>query len=177
MVEKSYVVSHFYNQTFRIHGHLAHDIRVLNKRRWYIYQVEDLPCRLSYIGSTTNPTARWSGHKSSCNIGPANKSGLSKHFQANGGCPNDQEKDKSTLEFTLLDYMDVSEEELIEAGHVKGPQCRCKQCAKLKDLEDRWILKMGTYWGEGALNSRDEIQSKTRCHWGGGGGGSLPYSV
>ena len=32
MVEKSYVVSHFYNQTFRIHGHLAHDIGVPNKR-------------------------------------------------------------------------------------------------------------------------------------------------
>ena len=47
---------------------------------------------------------------------------------------------KSSLEFTLLDYMDVSEEELIEAGHVKGPQCRCKQYSKLKDLEDRWGL-------------------------------------
>ena len=69
--------------------------------------------------------------------------------------------------------MDVSQEELTEAGHVKGPKCRCAQCEKLKDLEDRWILKMGTFYGEGALNSRDEVQSKTRYNWG----GNMPYTV
>ena len=65
--------------------------------------------------------------------------------------------------------MDVSQEDLEKAGHVKGPKCRCIECGKLKDLEDKWILKMGTFYGEGALNSRDEIQSKTRFNWGGGG--------
>ena len=104
---------------------------------------------------------------SSCNIGPADKSGLAKHFQSKGGCPNDEGTEKSTLDFTLLDYMDVTDEELSEAGHKKG------LCSKLKDLEDRWILKMGTFYGEGALNSRNEIQSKTRYNWG----GNSPYSL
>ena len=84
MVEKGYVESKFYKQKFRIHGHLAHDIGVENKKRWFIYQIEDVPCQKSYIGSTTNPTARWRNHKSSCNIGPADKSGLAKHFQSKG---------------------------------------------------------------------------------------------
>ena len=39
--------------------------------------------------------------------------------------------------------MDVSQEDLEKAGHVKGPKCRCIECGKLKDLEDKWILKMG----------------------------------
>ena len=146
---------------------MAHDNEVQNKRRWYVYQIEDVPCMKSYIGSTTKPTDRWRNHKSSCNIGPADKSGLAKHFQSKGGCPNDEGTEKSTLDFTLLDYMDVTDEELSEAGHKKG------LCSKLKDLEDRWILKMGTFYGEGALNSRDEIQSKTRYNWG----GNSPYSL
>ena len=72
---------------------------------------------------------------------------------------------KETLRYTLLDHIDVTPEDLVEAGHLKGPQCRCKQCTRLKDLEDRWILRMGTFYGDGALNSRDEIQSKTRFNW------------
>ena len=70
------------------------------------------------------------------------------------------------LNYTLIDFIDVTQEGLERVGHVKGPKCRCSECGRLKDLEDRWILKMGTFYGEGALNSRDEIQSKTRYNWG-----------
>ena len=70
--------------------------------------------------------------------------------------------------------MGVTQEDLTDAGHKKGPQCRCSQCEKLKDLEDKWILKLGTFCGEGALNSRDEVQSKTRYNWG---GGNSPFGV
>ena len=83
----------------------------------------------------------------------------------NGGCPNDNGKEKTTLRFTLLDYIDVSPEKLIRVGHLKGPQCRCEECERLKDVEDQWILKMGTFYGDSGLNSRDEIQSKTRYNW------------
>ena len=69
------------------------------------------------------------------------------------------------MNFVLIDFMDVSSTELIQAAHEKGAQCRCSACAKLKDLEDQWILKMGTFYGEGGLNERDEIQSKTRFNW------------
>ena len=66
-----------------------------------------------------------------------------------------------------MDFIDLKEDDLVKAGHEKGPKCRCSQCGRLKDLEDQWIVKMGTFWGEGGLNSRDEIQSKTRFNWGG----------
>ena len=95
---------------------------------------------------------------------------MAKHFTTNGGCPNDTGRDKDTLCFTLIDHIDVTEDDLIKAGHVSGPKCRCLQCGRLKDLEDKWILKLGTFYGEGALNSRDEIQSKTRYNWGGDSG-------
>ena len=55
---------------------------------------------------------------------------------------------KETLKISLVDYVDVSKEELRKAGHVKGPKCRCEQCGKLKGIEDGWILKMGTFYGE-----------------------------
>ena len=83
----------------------------------------------------------------------------------NGGCPNDMTREKETLSFTLIDHIDVSLEDLLKAGHVPGPKCRCRECSRLKDLEDQWILRMGTFYGEGGLNERDEIQSKTRCNW------------
>ena len=150
----------------RIHGHLTHDTSAEKKLKWFIYLVEYIPCQKASIGSTTNPTRRWSAHKTSCNNGPSNCTGLSKHFTFNGGCPNDLSREKETLRFTLVDYIDVAQDVLTEVGHVKGPKCRCTECNRLKDLEDKWILKMGTFYGEGALNSRDEIQSKTRYNWG-----------
>ena len=125
-----------------------------------------MPCQKTTVGSTSQPTARWRNHKSTCNNGPSNSTGLSKHFTENEGCPNDTGRQKDTLNFTLIDYIDVTEDDLVNAEHIGGPKCRCVQCERLKDLEDMWILKMGTFYGDGALNSRDEIQSKTRFNWG-----------
>ena len=157
MVETNFVESDYFNQKFRIHGHLAHDYSLENLHRWFIYLIEDIPCKKSIVGSTTQPTKRWSNHKSSCNNGPSNSTGLSKHFTMKEGCPNDTGREKNTLRYTLIDHIDVSDETLQEVGHVKGPKCRCSECGRLKDLEDRWILKLGTFYGEGALNTRDEI--------------------
>ena len=173
MVETDHVSSTYFNTKLRIHGHLSHDSGPPNMHRWFVYLLEDTPCRKSIVGSTTKPTSRFSNHKSSCNNGPSHSTGLAKHFTLNGGCPNDTGRQKDTLNFTLVDHMDVSQEDLEKAGHVKGPKCRCIECGKLKDLEDKWILKMGTFYGEGALNSRDEIQSKTRFNSGEGGDFSL----
>ena len=167
MKETNFVYSHFYKRKFRIHGHLSHDLSLstIDKRRWYIYQIEDIPCEKQIIGSTTDPYNRWANHKSNCNKGPSKSTGLAKHFTLNEGCPNDPGRGKGTLNFVLVDFMDVSEEELRQAGHEKGAKCRCSQCSRLKDLEDQWILKMGTFYGEGGLNERDEVQSKTRFNW------------
>ena len=90
---------------------------------------------------------------------------MSKHFTLGNGCPNDTGREKETLRFTLIDYINVSKENLIKVGHKKGAKCRCSECNRRKALEDSWILRMGTFYGDGALNSRDEIQAKTRCNW------------
>ena len=81
------------------------------------------------------------------------------------GCSNDLGLDKSTLDFTLIDYFDTTEEKLLHAKHVTGPKCRCTECGKLKDLEDRWILKVGSFYGNSGLNNRNEIKRKTRAQW------------
>ena len=80
------------------------------------------------------------------------------------GCPHDMGRDKSTLDFTLLDYFDTTEEKLRHFEHLPGPKCRCSECEKLKLLEDRWILKLGTFYVHG-LNSRNEVKSKSRYNW------------
>ena len=131
----------------------------------------DEPCDKIYIGSTQNPYSRWSTHKNSANFpegkNPLKKkkpaSGLAKHFLK--GCPNDKGQSKHTLTFTLLDYYDTTDERLDSVGHLPGPQCRCQECDKLKSLEDRWILKVGSFYGKSGLNERDEIVNKTRCNW------------
>ena len=81
------------------------------------------------------------------------------------GCPNDTGKEKETLNFTLIDYLDTTEEKLQRANHIPGPKCRCNECEKLKTLEDRWILRIGSFYGSSGLNNRDEIKRKTRCQW------------
>ena len=88
---------------------------------------------------------------------------MAKHFM--DGCLFDLGKEKTTLCFTLIDYYDTTKVKLQIAGHVPGPKCRCHECNILKDLEDRWILKMGSFYGISGLNCRDEVKNKTRCNW------------
>ena len=45
-----------------------------------------------------------------------------------------------------------------------GPKCRCSDCERLKFLEDKWICRMGSFYGESGLNNRDENQSKSRVN-------------
>ena len=131
MVERSHVYSIFFKQKFRIHGHLSHDFSPADRKRWYIYLIEDIPCMKAIIGSTVDPYKRWSTHKSSCNNGPCKGTGLSKHFTFGVGCPNDPGRKKETLVFTLVDFIEVTADELLKAGHEKGPKCRCICCTRL----------------------------------------------
>ena len=78
------------------------------------------------------------------------------------GCPFDKGPDKITLNYTLVDFYDTTEEKIKEAGHVSGPKCRCKECNHLKDLENKWIMKIGSLYGTSSLNLRDEMKSKVR---------------
>ena len=163
MIEKDLIQSFHFGVPSKIHGHLTHDQpSEHDKIRWYIYSIEDIPCHKQIVGSTTDPPARWRTHKSTCNLKNSNSTGLSKHFKE--GCPNDQGKEKTTLDFTLIDYLDTSSTKLIEANHEPGVKCRCSECGRLKSLEDTWIIKLGTFYDHG-FNSRNEIKAKSRANW------------
>ena len=56
MRETNFIYSHQYKTKFRIHGHLSHDLSLapIDKKRWYVYQIEDIPCQKQIIGSTNN---------------------------------------------------------------------------------------------------------------------------
>ena len=162
MIEKECVLSFHFGIYSKIHGHLAHDKVPDGMLRWFIYSIEDMPCHLRTVGSTTNPTSRWRTHKSTCNSENSNSTGLSKHFKL--GCLNDIGKEKTTLDFTLIDYYDTTIQKLASVNHEPGPKCRCSECEKLKSLEDEWIIKLGTFYNHG-LNTIDEVKSKSRYNW------------
>ena len=79
------------------------------------------------------------------------------------GCPGHKSEDLSHIKVTLLDHMDVTPMELREKKHTEKAGCRCELCEKLKDLEDKWICRLGTLSKPHGLNSRDEIINKSRC--------------
>ena len=70
-------------------------------------------------------------------------------------------RDKSNLTVTLLDSMDVTMEAVQGAGH-GGVGCECELCGKFKNLEDDWIMRLGSFYYPGGLNKRDEIKRKAR---------------
>ena len=121
-------------------------------------QVVHFHCNKQYVCSTMDMYGRWSSHKSDCNNG-CNKTGLSNHFT--NGCPGDMGRDKMNLTVTLLDSMDVTLEEVQRAGH-GGVGCECQLCSRLKNIEDDWIMRLGTFYYPGGLNKRDEIKKKVR---------------
>ena len=161
MRETDHVESFYYEKKFAIHGHLTHlKASQRPKLRWFIYLLEDLGCGKQYIGSTTDVCSRWASTKSACNKMNSNSTGLYRHFQE--GCPSDTGPSKNHIRITLVDFLDTTEQLLDQAGHIGGPQCRCNQCDRLKRIEDKWIMRMGTFFGDSGLNSRDEIVSNVR---------------
>ena len=108
MEEKDRIRSSHFGKYSKIHGHLSHDRAPHGFLRWFVYAIEDIPCQKTIVGSTTGPTGRWSTHKSQCNSKKSKSTGLSKHFME--GCPNDTGREKTHLDFTLLDFYDTTPE-------------------------------------------------------------------
>ena len=161
MDERSCVTSLHFKTKHAIHGHLVHrPAGEKNKLTWFVYLIEDLTCQLQYVGSTQNATQRWSSTKSACNSRNKDNTGLYKHYM--NGCPND-DRAQENLRFTLLDSIVTSLQKLEAAKHEAGPKCRCSECLRLKSTEDKWICRLGTFFGQTGLNSRDEIKGKVRC--------------
>ena len=112
---QGFVVSRHFKTKHAVQGHLVHEPREKAfKDRWFIYQIEDEYCGKTYVGSTVDMYGRWSRHKSDCNR-RSTATGLSAHFAV--GCPGDTGRDKSHLSVTLLDFMDVTEEQVNTAQH------------------------------------------------------------
>ena len=122
-----------------------------------MYSCEDTACQLIYIGSTTDVCSRWASTKKACLDQNSSNTGMYKHFQS--GCPAFN-GDLSHLRWTLVDYVDTSVEKLDIAGHQGGAKCCCKECSRLKTVEDKWICRLGSLYGSSGFNTRDEIKAR-----------------
>ena len=164
-LETSFVTSYHFKRRFAIHGRNIHLPASQKKKfQWFVYLVTDTACLLQYVGSTCDVCSRWSGTKTACLGGNKTNTGLYKHFHE--GCPTHQNTgDVRHLTWTLLDSMVTSEGKLAEVGHGGGVACRCSECQRLKDIEDKWIMRMGTFNPPHGLNTRDEIQTRCRVNF------------
>ena len=158
----SFVTSLHFKTKHTIRGHLVHEPR--NKKfkdRWFIYLINDNICNKQYCGSTTDMYSRWSNHKSDCNL-KKNNCGLSTHFSM--GCTGYNNPNQTHLLVTLLDYIDITEQQVKNAKH-GGIGCCCKLCDKLKDLENIWIMRLGCFYFPVGLNSREEFKRTERVQY------------
>ena len=64
-----------------------------------------------------------------------------------------------------MDYVDTSTDQLNIAGHEGGAKCRCSECLKLKQQEDKWICRLGSFYGSNGLNTRDEVKARSRVNF------------
>ena len=97
------------------------------------------------MGSTTNMKRRWSKHKYDIRHDNWTACGLARHY--GNYHRQDRETFISKLEVTLVDG--------------------CEEEKDLKRLEDRWICNLGTLFGGGGLNRRNEVLNHRRRNFGG----------
>ena len=165
MVETSTVYSTYFRRKFAIHGRNVHlPASQKNKHTWFVYVAEDVHCGLTYVGSTVDVCSRWAQTKKACLDKNNSNTGLYKHFLE--GCPADDGcSDLKHLKWTLVDHIVTSEDKLSRAGHQGGAKCRCAECLRLKATEDKWICRLGSFYGSGGLNTRDEIKARSRVNF------------
>ena len=165
MVETSCVESYYFGRKFAIYGRNVHlPASQKQKYTWFVYLVHDTSCQLLYVGSTMDACHRWSSTKSACLSRKKDNTGLYKHFME--GCPAHLASgDVKHLTWTLIDFIETSEEQLKDAGHTGGIGCRCSECVRLKNQEDKWICRLGTFHAPHGLNTRDEIKARSRVNF------------
>ena len=157
MIETKSVMSKHFKIKHAISSHNVHPEATQNPEfRWFVYLEEDILCDLQYVGSTQSMTHRWANTKKTCNDRNSSGTGLESHFKV--GCPCDSGEKKSHIKITLIEHMDVTEEQQKQNNHKNGPGCRCALCAKLKRSEDKWTMHHPH-----GLNAMDEIIRRSRC--------------
>ena len=165
MVETSTIYSPYFKRKFAIHGNNVHlPASQKSKLRWFVYCVEDTACNLIYIGSTTDICKRWASTKKACLDGDSVGTGMYKHFKT--GCPaGNGGGELPQLRWTILDHVETTLGKLTTAGHIGGPKCRCSECQRLKTVEDKWICRVGSFYGDSGLNTRDEVKARSRVNF------------
>ena len=166
MTETTSVFSSHFRRRHAIAGrnvHLKATVKV--KLRWFVYLHECIHPDgvFQYVGSTNHMTDRWANTKSKCNGKKSEGSGLEKHFK--NGCAANQTKDLENVRITLLEHYDTTTEKMQAANHKPGPACRCQECDHLKDIEDKWMFRLGTIFGHFGLNNRNEVTNKARSRF------------
>lgn len=164
MEETSFLTSKYRGRTFSIHGRSIH-LQTSQKRKftWFVNICQDTACQLQYIGSTSDACNRWSATKSACISRKKSNTGLYKHFM--DGCPTHMETGNvQHLVWTLVDFIETSEERLNEVGHIGGVSCRCSECRRLENQKDKdkWICHLRTLFAPYWLNTRDKIKARSR---------------
>ena len=168
IIERREVTSTHFKVKHSIAGHNVHlPASQTMKTEWFTYLEECIHPEntFQYVGSTDSMTHRWANTKSRCKALAGNPSlkagtGLERHFQ--NGCSEYDGPRLGSVRVTLLEKMRTSKEKLKTANHKPGAGCRCTECGKLKQMEDKWICRLGTFHGEFGLNTRDEIVKKNR---------------
>ena len=165
MTETSTIESFYFNRRFAIHGRNIHlPASQKKKYTWFVYVVRDEACGLVYVGSTVDVCSRWAQTKKACLDGNNTNTGLYKHFS--DGCPaHAAGGNLGHLRWTLVDHIVVTPEQLVIVGHQGGPKCRCSECLRLKKQEDKWICRLGSFYGNSGLNTRDEIKARSRVNF------------
>ena len=102
--------------------------------------------------------------KKACLDGDSVGTGMYTHFKS--GCPaGTGGGELNHLKWTILDHSETTLENLTKVVHQGGPQCRCSDCQRLKTVEDKWICRMGSFYGDSGLNTRDEVKSRSRVNF------------
>ena len=161
MIERSEVYSSHFKRKHNIAGHNVHlEATMKPKLTWFVYLMECIHQHgiYQYAGSTCSMTDRWANTKSKCLKGTCEGTGLDKHYK--DGCQN-----ANNIRITLLEQYNTTNEALHAANHKQRPGCICQECEKLKELESKWIHRLGTLHGEYGLNSRSELNSQVRAKY------------
>ena len=78
--------------------------------------------------------------------------------------------DQPSSQCTAVRLRVTNKEKTEASNHKAGEGCRCSECERLKELEDKWICRLGTFHGQFGLNERDEMKRKNRVgYWEAGG--------
>ena len=105
-------------------------------------------------------TERWANTKNRCLARDSDSTGLYKHHKE--GCSAVLPA-HGNVRVSLLEQFNTTAESLRQSQHKSGPACGCTECDKLKQLESKWILRVGTVHGQFGLNIKSELSRKVRA--------------